>query len=129
MNSIRYKFLEKLRVINWCWAKWGFNFSKFFERKICLFSSFIQNKLNSLKTSIELKCCWPHDVRFYNWGFIFAFIYANYRFSKDLYNILDWTCLWNRVFAFMISFFWLIFLSTSAFNWCFYWNKKKISIK
>jgi len=128
MNKIEYNYLEKLWIINWCWAKWWFNFSNIIDHNIKLFEEFKQEFFNSLHLSIKLKACWPHDVRFYNWWFIFAYIWANLKFAYDVYKILDWTCLWNRMAVFLLSFFWLMIWWIKAFNWCFYWNKKNINI-
>jgi len=127
MKLERYIELEQKWIINWCWAKWWFSFDRFFENKIKLFNNHKQELFKSLELSIQLKCCWPHDVRFYNWWGLFAFTYANYKFSKSLFYILDWTIMWNRIFAFLITFLWLMIWWISAFNWTF--KKKNISIK
>jgi len=127
MNAVRYKYLKNLWIINWCGAKGKFNFSLFIDYIIKFFHNFKQKKYNNFHNKIKLRVCGPHDVRFYNWWFIFAYIWANLKFAYDLYLLLWWTNIFIAFLIFILAFIILMIWWIGAFNWCFYWNKKDIT--
>jgi len=129
MNKNRYEALEKRGIINWCWGKWGTDISKILEHNIVLFPEFQANKLSKLLYDLKLEWCWPHDVRFYNWGGLFTYIYANYKLAYDIYMLFWWTKLWIGLLIFVLTFSVVTIWWYKYFNWCLPWNRKNISLK
>lgn len=114
--------LEILWIVNWCWAKWRFNFSNFVD-KVENYIWFKSEKFDSFKKDVKEFCSFQHDVRFWEWWNIIDFFIANLEFINWMLNFLHWTSVKRRILVFIILFFWLTFLWFSAFN---FWEKRSI---
>lgn len=127
MLEQRYNELEAKWIINWCWAKWWFSFSKIYKDNIKTLEKFNPKYNAALLETIHLKACWPHDVDFYNWNTYFAFTIANIKFAYRLFKILKWANdFGSRIGISIIVFIWLQKWWKKAFN---FWEKKYIKYK
>jgi len=103
-------------IMAWCWWEWGFKFSTIRDRVSKL--PFVDSsKLEKLYYDIETKCCNPHDDRFENWGWLIAFLRANYIFALDTISLLHWTTVMWRLAIFLLLFIWTSTLGIKYFNW------------
>lgn len=107
---LRYKFTPEQietyldeEIINWCWGKWGFNFSKTLEDNIELFDSFDKWKAKELFEDIKA-LCYEHDYDFFVWWGYFKFYLANFYFARWLFKLTHWASFVNRISIFMIAF-------------------------
>lgn len=111
------KFLLVAKWIsNWCWKKWGFNFSIFFD-KVQNFFGFKNEKFDSFKYDIKELCSFDHDIRFWEGWNILDFLVSNYIFANEVLKLMRWTNVYWRFISFCVIFFWLSIFWTSAFNW------------
>ena len=127
---LEYNFTEKQKYIlikegisNWCWKKWWFNFSDFFD-KVQKFFWFKSEKFESFKSDVKNICSFSHDPKFWEWWNIIDFLVCNYVFANDVLKLLRWTNSYARFIAFCTLFFWLSIFWISAFNW---WEKRDIN--
>lgn len=116
MKREEYNKLKEEWIINGCWWNKWFNFSKFFKDNVTTLDQFLPIKSASLIDDIELTCCWPHDVSFYNWGWYFSWILANIKFSINLYKLLGWTTFFQRIWIALIVFILLQKHSKTYYN-------------
>jgi len=127
MLETQYKELKNKWIINWCWAKWSFNFSRFYKENIVIIESF-NPKLNlDLIKTIELKACWPHDVDYYNGNSYLLFIVANFKFSYRIFKILKWT--WSITLRLEIAFLLFMILHKKWKNSFNFWKKRYIIVR
>lgn len=101
---------------NWCWWAGGFKFEILKDRikKLPLIDP---NKVDSLYSTIEEKCCNPHDDEFDKWWWIIEFVWANYMFCLNLICILHWTTIRWRIFIFFPTFILMNIFWIKYFNW------------
>ena len=116
MDKVTYNKLEEEWIINWCWWNKWFNFSRFFRDNISYLDEFDKVKWMKLIEDIELNCCWPHDIDFSNWWWYFNWIIANIKFGYNLYKLLNWTSITNRISISLIVFILLQKYSKNYFN-------------
>ena len=81
-------------------------------------------KLDDLYYNIELKCCLPHDDKFWEGGGILDFWRANYVFVVDMLRLLHWTSVRGRFIMFVFVFTPLNILWLRHFNFTCVWKKK-----
>lgn len=128
MNALIYEQYKKLWIINGCGGKWWLNFSKILHHQIVLFPEFQKEKLQKLLYDIEHKACWPHDVHFYQWWLLIAYIISNFLFGYRLFKLLHWTTFGKRLLIGLSAFFGLLFWGYKYFHWCLPWKKNKINL-
>lgn len=103
-------------ICNWCWWKWGFNFSDYFER----LPFFNWKKSKSLLLDSRRVCC-IHDKRFYDWWNFIDFIIANYDLANDMIQLLYWTSIFSKITLWLLIFLWTTLFGWTNFN--FKWKK------
>lgn len=102
--------------MNWCWWEWWFKFS-LLKNRIKKVKFFNPDKIEKLYNSIEVRWCNPHDIAFARWGWIKAFLKANWEFIIEMLRILHWTSTPSRLLIFIVLFFWLNTIWIKYFNW------------
>lgn len=107
--------LRKQRIVNECGAKGWVNFSSILKHNICLFPEFKKEKLSKLIEDLWYVCS-IHDLYYYKWNNILNKIKADYKISKYIFHLLDWTSLWNRLAIVFIVFIWLLRYWGDYFN-------------
>ena len=116
------KLFTEQKIINWIGWEWGYDFDKLIDR-IAKIPFFDKTKIDSLHKDINLLAN-EHDISFYIWNSIFAFLKCNYKFSLWIIGILHWTSIWARIIIFIS-----VFLGLSTFGIKFFnWKEKKDSI-
>lgn len=100
-------------ICNWCWWKWGFNFTKALN-KIPYFNS---NKKQELLFDLSLICN-MHDLQYNKWWTFLDFINYNYILANNVMRLFHWTNSIARMILFVLIFWW-----TTLF-WYKYFNKK-----
>lgn len=117
--------LDKLKVnwwINWCWGKWGTNFSRIIRLKIKQFPEFLDSKYFSLLDDIE-RSCYDHDIDFsLGWNYI-RFLIANYKFAFRLYCLTNWATVTQRLLVSITVFFSLNIYGKKYFS---FWPRKSL---
>lgn len=99
----KLKFLKNMWFINWCWAKWSFNFSEFVKKNISEFENFLPNK--NIFSDLE-KCCNEHDLEFMFFREkFFWFFRANFNFCYKIFQLLHWANFSERFWVAIIIFF------------------------
>ena len=100
LSSEEIEALLSCWIINWCGGKNWLSFDNFFE-KIEELKSFNSFKLWSLKNDIKV-VCYEHDI---DYRFKKGFYSSNYRMTKKVYQLLNWTTGVDRFFICVALFF------------------------
>lgn len=116
LSEYEKKLLVVKWISNWCWKKWWFNFSNFFD-KVQKRVWFKSEKFDSFKYDIKELCSFYHDIKFWEWWKILDFLSCNYEFWIKVIQKMHWTNVYWRFISFFIIFFWLSIFWISAFNW------------
>ena len=105
-NRKERRYLVKAGYSNWCWGKWGFDFSGTIKNIIKNLKWYDQVFYKKLFDDIEL-LCWEHDVDFTLWWTKWDFFKANFRLAWNIFRLLRWAnILWkySRVWLFIVVF-------------------------
>lgn len=105
---------EKKWICNWCWAKWGFNFSNLLE-KLKKLESFKNEKYDKLVEDLKLVCN-IHDYQFFNWWCFLDFICYNFQLAINMTRLLHWTWFLRKSIVFVSVFLWTSFFWFKSFN-------------
>lgn len=108
--------LEQRRIgrTNGMWGKWGIQWTDKLRKLEAFNSKKEQALLNDLDLVSDI-----HDIDFEYWGFIIAFIKANYRLILRILMLLRWTTITWRLIISLLAFFWLNIFWIRYFNWTF----------
>lgn len=112
LNWTNYNELDQLEIdwfINGCWWKWWINFDRYIKDTVSLFKEYLVSKENDLYKDLRTLCL-IHDMMFWKKQW---FYYSNYCLARNLFLLINWTWLLNRLWVSL----W-IFILTSV-----YWKK------
>lgn len=109
---------------NWCWRKWGINFSELVEVNLSSFKWFLPKYAEKLMSDVEVLCL-DHDIDISRWGNLWNFVKCNLIFAYKISKLIrKFAWYWERLFTFTVVFAMLNKYAITSFN-----RWKRMSLK